>query len=154
MADRETVLAALFTALSTAKPVSGETITFERNRETAIEESTLAEGPAVIMWDGDEEAQSPEGRPLQRSPVIQTRMQPEIWGFVKAKDGENIGTTINALLKSVKAAIYGNAALKKALGAEATTQLSLSTGLGRGKTKQGDFALVYAITHTEDPTQA
>ena len=149
MADRETILAALFTALQTIPTSTSDEITFERNRVSSIEEMNL---PAIIMWDGDEESQSPGGRALNRGAPIQSKMQPEIWAFVREQNGQNIGTTINAMLVRIKAAVFGNAALKAAIGDSGTTVLSITTGLGRGKTKAGDVSMTLAITYLDDPT--
>ncbi len=149
MADRETILAALFTAVSATVPAVGETIHFERNRNSPVEELKL---PAVVMWDGDEG--EGDARQIGRNPLASMTMTPEVWGFV-SDNKATIGTTINSLLRRVQRAIYSNSTFKTAVGEFTVVSMkTISTGLGKGKKATGDFRIELSITYQFTPANS
>lgn len=148
MADRETILAALFTAIQATVEDVGENIYFERNRNSPIEEAKF---PAVLMWDGDES--SPDGftPSIGRNPLIKMEMTPEIWGFVR-DDKADIGTALNSLLRRVQRAIYTTDTFQNAVGDLTKVRISsVSTSLGKGKKATGDFGLQLTIEYQFHP---
>lgn len=148
MADRETILVALFAAVSSTVEDADEDIHFERNRNAPVEEAKL---PAVILWDGDESQVIGAGPAIGRNPLLIMEMRPEVWGFVSDAKA-NIGTTCNNLLRRVLRAIYSNTALAAAVGNMTDVNVSsISTGLGKGKKATADFGIQLLIRYNFHP---
>jgi hypothetical protein len=149
MADRETILAALFTAVSATVADVGESIHFERNRNSPVEELKL---PALIMWDGDESQIIGPGAAPSRNPLLLMEMRPEVWGFVSDAKA-TVGTTMNYLLRRVLRAIYSNADFATTVGKLTDVNIErISTGLGKGKKATADFGIQLQIRYTFQPT--
>ena len=146
MADRETILAALYTAIAATVAGVGETLYFERNRNEELEESKC---PAVLLWDGDETQVG--GRPIGRAPLLLMEMKPEIWLFVTGTKG-TLGTVANSLLRRVQRAIYVNTAFVAAVGGmENVDFTSITTGLGKGKKATSDYGIQLTIRYQFHP---
>lgn len=146
---RETILAAMFTAIQATVADSGETLTFERNRPDAADPKSF---PLVLMYDGDEDAPDPQLRPINRQAVTKLVMQPEVWGYVEAKASE-VGTKLNHLRARVIKAIFTNAAFIAAVGNEVVTIGPTKTGLGKSKQAMSGFGLTLSITYDFNPRE-
>jgi hypothetical protein len=145
---RETILAALFTAMKTIVLDPGEEIAFERNRPEPVDQTSL---PAVLLFDGDETAPNPDLRPMGRQSVTKLVMNPEIWGYVEAKAAD-VGTKVNNLRARLIKAIWTNQAFINAVGSMETVTLGpMQTGLGKSKQAIGGFGFEMSITYDFDP---
>jgi hypothetical protein len=111
MSDRrETILAALFTALQSVSTTADAVGTIERN---PVDELPADARPAIRMYDGDEVSAPIGPRSTRRKAPVACRMQPEIIGYVR--DGAN-GTEINALLARIRRAVWNNDTFLAVLG--------------------------------------
>jgi hypothetical protein len=150
MSDRrETILAALFTALGTLDTTAAP-VTTERNPVDEL--AADAARPAIRMYDGDEVVSPAAPRPGKRKAQVFCRMQPEIIGFVR--DAAN-GTEINALLSRVRGAIWNNDTFLAALGeTDTVTQESFNTGFNaaEGAGGEGVFKLLISIDYSFTPS--
>jgi hypothetical protein len=150
MSDRrETILAALFTALQTVPTTADAVGTIERN---PVDELPADARPAIRMYDGDEVAAQATPRPAKRKSPVACRAQPEVIGYVQ--DPAN-GAAINALLARIRKAIWNNDTFLGVLGENDTiTQESLVVGFNAAETGGGEgaFRLTLSIDYVFNPS--
>lgn len=149
---RETILAALFAAVQTVSADgSGAMDVIERNRDTPLAEEVR---PALLMFDGNELASNQNPRSGKRKAPQAVRMQPAIYGYVKAAAGSpgNISADVNALIARVRKAVFNNDTFLAALGADdVVSQDSLVLQFTPGATPEADFEMHLNIDYSFNP---
>lgn len=116
----------------------------------AISEDEL---PAVIILEGDEEAD--EGDPVGRPTTSPRRvtMTPEIRIMVR-NNSADIGPQLSAFRAALIKAIAADAALKAlVINGVGIRYRGLATALARGRTMDADMGLVFGLTYVLKPDE-
>jgi len=147
---RETIMAALHTALLTVDTDGGGAMTV--NDRNGAEPIDPEKRPAIRMWDGDEVASTLPPRPAGRLSAVAVTAQPCIALYVTG-EAAAAGTAANALLARVRKAIWTNTALQSAIGADAVIgQDSLTQDIASGSKTEGAYVLHLSIPYQFNPS--
>jgi hypothetical protein len=145
---RETIMAALLTALETVGTDGGGAVPVDRNGDQPLEAETR---PALRMWDGDEVSSNAAPRPASRLSSVQVTAQPCIALYVTG-EGPAAGTAANALLARVRKAVWTNEALRTAIGTDATIgQDSMQQDIATGSKTEGAYLIHLSIPYQFNP---
>jgi hypothetical protein len=148
MNRREEILARLLAIAEAAPDVKNAA----RNKD---EISDLAR-PAIVVMDGDEEADSndPESRPTHAPRIV--HMRPEIVILLSATP-ESIGTSLNTLQAALYKAIVTDAALislaRDGRSMQSIRYLGSETTIERGRAAEGKRILHFLFTYPLCPEE-
>lgn len=109
---------------------------------------TAKTSPAIVIWDGDEDAQTDHGEGMAQA----IELRPEIRILLEAP-ATSIGTTLNGLRLQLIAAIVGDATLLAACGGSGRGRARIvyqgcSHAIEAGRKVEGEISLNFSFRYT------